>query len=94
MPKFPVDAPRAKVIKTFELLGFQMVRKGTHIKTSTLRTICTQSGGFHAEISWKPMNEHNLANRIIFLDIILKMVSNKLMEIRSRYLKGLNRHHT
>ena len=31
MPKFPVDAPRAKVIKTFELLGFQMVREGTHI---------------------------------------------------------------
>jgi predicted RNA binding protein YcfA (HicA-like mRNA interferase family) len=31
VPKFPVDAPRAKVIKTFELLGFQMVRKGAHI---------------------------------------------------------------
>jgi len=31
MPKFPVDAPRAKVIKAFELLGFQMVRKGAHI---------------------------------------------------------------
>ena len=31
MPKFPVDAPGAKVIKTFELLGFQMVREGTHI---------------------------------------------------------------
>jgi predicted RNA binding protein YcfA (HicA-like mRNA interferase family) len=31
MPKFPVDAPRDKVIKTFELLGFQMVREGKHI---------------------------------------------------------------
>jgi len=31
MPKFPVDAPRAKVIKAFEFLGFQMVRKGAHI---------------------------------------------------------------
>jgi len=31
MPKFPVDASRAKVIKTFELLGFQMVRAGAHI---------------------------------------------------------------
>ena len=31
MPKFPVDAPRAKVIKALELLGFQMVREGAHI---------------------------------------------------------------
>jgi len=31
MPKFPVDAPQDRVIKTLELLGFQVVRKGTHI---------------------------------------------------------------
>lgn len=31
MPKFPVDAPRAKVIKAFELLGFRIVREGNHI---------------------------------------------------------------
>jgi predicted RNA binding protein YcfA (HicA-like mRNA interferase family) len=31
MPKFPVDAPREKVIKAFELLGFRQVRIREHI---------------------------------------------------------------
>ncbi|MCE5197459.1 MAG: type II toxin-antitoxin system HicA family toxin [Armatimonadota bacterium] len=66
MPKFPVDVPKAKVIKTFEMLGFRIVREREHIamirenmdgsktpltmpnhpriKSSTLRTICTQAG--------------------------------------------------
>jgi predicted RNA binding protein YcfA (HicA-like mRNA interferase family) len=34
MPKFPVDAPRAKVIKVFERLGFRLVREGNHIAMS------------------------------------------------------------
>lgn len=66
MPKFPVDIPKAKAIRSLELLGFVMVRERehivmvransdgtmtpltmpnhTHIKGSTLRSICTQSG--------------------------------------------------
>jgi len=65
MPKFPVDGPVRKVIRTFEALGFRLVREGNHIamvrdnpdgtqtpltmpnhpqiKSSTLRTILTQS---------------------------------------------------
>ncbi len=31
MAKFPVDAPIAKVIRTFEQLGFRLVRQGNHI---------------------------------------------------------------
>lgn len=31
MPKFPIDAPKWRVIKTLEMLGFQMVREKEHI---------------------------------------------------------------
>jgi predicted RNA binding protein YcfA (HicA-like mRNA interferase family) len=31
MSKFPVDAPIRKVVKTFELLGFKLIREGNHI---------------------------------------------------------------
>ena len=31
MPKFPVDAPKRRVVKTLEILGFRMVREREHI---------------------------------------------------------------
>jgi predicted RNA binding protein YcfA (HicA-like mRNA interferase family) len=31
MARFPVDAPRDRVLKTLERLGFQLVREGNHI---------------------------------------------------------------
>ena len=31
MPKFPIDAPRSRVLAAFEALGFVIVRKAEHI---------------------------------------------------------------
>ncbi len=34
MAKFPVDAPRDRVLRAFEQLGFQVIREGNHIAMS------------------------------------------------------------
>jgi len=36
MPKFPVDAPKQKVIKAFEILGFNLIREREHISMERL----------------------------------------------------------
>ncbi|OHB68785.1 MAG: hypothetical protein A2W17_12230 [Planctomycetes bacterium RBG_16_41_13] len=31
MPKFPVDTPKQRVVKSLEILGFKMIREKEHI---------------------------------------------------------------
>lgn len=38
MVKFPIDAPKAKVIKTLEHLGFRLVREEQHIAMLRINT--------------------------------------------------------
>jgi predicted RNA binding protein YcfA (HicA-like mRNA interferase family) len=36
MPKFPVDAPKQRVVKSLEILGFQVVREKEHISLARI----------------------------------------------------------
>ncbi len=46
MPKFPVDAPKRKVIRALERLGFRMVREREHIAMSR-----TNKDGSHTPLT-------------------------------------------
>jgi predicted RNA binding protein YcfA (HicA-like mRNA interferase family) len=43
MPKFPVDAPRDRVISALELLGFALVREGNHLAMARSNTDGTRT---------------------------------------------------
>jgi len=43
MPRFPVDAPRDKVLKAFDILGFVLVREGNHLALARANEDGTQT---------------------------------------------------
>jgi predicted RNA binding protein YcfA (HicA-like mRNA interferase family) len=43
MSKFPVDAPKARVIKALEILGFHVIREREHIAMSRENSDGTQT---------------------------------------------------
>ena len=77
MPRFPVDAPKAKVIKALELLGFRLVRVHEHIAM-----IRVNENGTKTSLT--------LPNHPLIKGSTLRAICTKAGIPRSEFLKAYN----
>jgi predicted RNA binding protein YcfA (HicA-like mRNA interferase family) len=51
MAKFPVDAPRDRVLRALQRLGFELIREGNHIALARTNEDGTRTSPHHAQPS-------------------------------------------
>ena len=78
MSKFPVDAPKSRVIKTLELLGFHVVREREHIAMTRENSDGTQT----------PIT---LPNHALMKGSTLRMICTQGGISRDEFLKAYNK---
>ena len=49
--KFPVDAPKQRVVKTLELLGFRLIREREHISMERINPDGSKTHSYHTQPS-------------------------------------------